>query len=263
MSGSENNPLADALNSTSKEHALEKAKISPIRSDLLLRLVHETVEGERPCTPRELKERIFLNIIFDRLFDVYEEDLYDAGYEEEEVARFEERLEQMTDEEIKSVLSLPKEVRRPLFERYRQEIENGSMRVEELVEQIRNDSMRFGFTLGYHVSMREIAPAGGEWSVDGDEIDDRDDMKMAYYSLDFENFYRKKPARYVYFIRAETGERSSHRLDQSNNWSRAPRLSVVARADLREIDETVEQLYKEFLPEIQKKTASGNILETV
>jgi hypothetical protein len=115
-----------------------------------------------------------------------------------------------------------------------------------MVKAILESQVRFGATLGYHVSDKSVEPSGVDWVIQGTELDDRDDMKMAYYSLDYENFYRKKPASQLYFVRAETGERSSHRRDQNGKWGRATQLAIVDQISLREVDGEVSELLELF-----------------
>jgi hypothetical protein len=69
---------------------------------------------------------------------------------------------------------------------------------------------------------------------------------MAYYSLDFENFYRKNPtAKYLYTVRAEVGDDSSHKKDTSNNWGRASRLSIITELNLHETQEKIQEALNE------------------
>lgn len=194
-----------------------------------------------------LKEEIFLSVVFDKLIDAFEDDLYDAGGEEEDIVYFRNKVSQKNQEEILGVLSLPKDIRTSLFTKAFKEHTSGNLAIDSIISTALAGYQKYGYTLGYHVSDKEIVPTKKGWNIQATEVDDRDDMKMAYYSLDYEHFYRKKPSKYIYFIRAETGDTSSHKKDTSNRWSRAVSLSVVEKVSLLEVDTLVEATYKEAL----------------
>lgn len=226
---------------------LESPTLAPLHHKLLNERMHADV---RDFPPHIQREKVFQHIIMDRLLDTYETDLEDADLTSEEIDRFVGTIEQFSNEAIMAVLSLPKELRPKLFSTYRKKIDEDEVSPEEIAASLRDLCVSFGFTLGYHVSMKDIPQQENKaWAIQPTELDDRDDMKMAYYSLDFDNIYRKKPARYLYFVRAEIGEHSAHKRDQNNNWGRAPYLSIVEKEDLREVDTLVE----ETLAELQKE----------
>lgn len=200
----------------------------------------------------DFKEKVFLSVIFDKLADTFEDDLYDAGAEDEDVQYFRGKVAHRTQEEILGILSLPMDVRKNLFKKAFVESAAGNSAIDLIISTAISGHAAYGYTLGYHVSDKEIVPTKNGWNIAATEVDDRDDMKMAYYSVDYEHFYRKKPAKYIYFVRAETGENSSHKRDTSSRWSRAVSLSIVDKVSLREIDEEVEEIYKEAL----KKSAN-------
>ncbi len=216
---------------------------------------HLTLE-EGTKDPLQLKEKIFLSVVFDKLIDSFEDDLYDAGAEEEDVVYFRNKVSKKSQEEILSILSLPKDVRDNLFLKAFQETDSGNKAIDSILQIAIEGHRRYGYTLGYHVSDKEIVPTKSGWSIHASEFDDRDEMKMAYYSLDYENFYRKKPTKFIYFVRAETGEGSSHKKDTSDRWSRAVQLSIVDKVSLQEVDGLVDQIYKETIknaPDSKKK----------
>lgn len=210
----------------------------------------ETIEQSLPAeTPEqitgpELKEKIFLSVVFDKLIDTFEDDLYDAGATDEDLHYFRTKVSKFSQEEILGLLSLPKDIRINLFEKAFTN-STGVPPVDTILQTALDGYHKYGFTLGYHVSSKEIVPSAKGWNITASEMDDRDDMKMAYYSVDYEHFYRKKPAKYIYFVRAETGANSSHKRDTSDRWSRAVELSIVDKVSLREVDELVNQIYKE------------------
>lgn len=197
--------------------------------------------------PLQMKEQLFLAVIFDKLIDSFEDDLYDAGADEADVVYFRNKVSNKDQEEILGILSLPKDIRGNLFSKAFKESSAGNKAIDSILATAMDGHKKYGFTLGYHVSDKEIVPTKEGWNIHAFEFDDRDEMKMAYYSLDYENFYRKKPAKYIYFVRAETGENSSHRKDTSDRWSRASQLSVVDKVSLSEVDSLVGELYKQAL----------------
>jgi hypothetical protein len=207
-------------------------------------LENTKLENENPL---RLKEKIFLSVVFDKLIDTFEDDLYDAGAEEEDIRYFRDKVSHRSQEEILGVLSLPKDIRNNLFHKAFTKEAAGNVAIDSIVSSALDGYHKYGYTLGYHVSDKEIVPTKNGWNISPTEVDDRDDMKMAYYSVDYEHFYRKKPAKYIYFVRAETGENSSHKKDTSSRWSRAVSLSVVDKVPLAEVDELVEKTYKEAL----------------
>lgn len=205
----------------------------------------ESIEKNEQYTEKELKERFFLALIIDKVFEDYENDMYDADFDEGDVKYFRSTISKMNDDDAKTVLSLPADIRINFFKKFLEKCKNGEFATKDLAKYIINISKERGYTLGYHCSIKNIERRKGqEWKIIGTELDDRDDMKMAYYSVDYENFYRKKPAKYIYLVRAETGSDSAHKLDMDNRWSRAPSLSIVSKVDLHEIDEEIKEHFK-------------------
>jgi hypothetical protein len=208
---------------------------------------------------REIKERIFLTVIFDELLDAFEDDLYNAGAEEEDVTYFRQKVSSRSQEEILGILSLPKDIRVTLFAKAFKENDSGNKAVDQILSVALTGYRDFGFTLGYHVSQKDIEPGRDGWMIHGTEFDDRDEMKMAYYSVDYNHFYRKKPGKWIYFVRAEMGNKTAHKLDNDNRWSRAPLLSIVDRVLLHEVDDLVNALTKEAM---KKRRPSDSLSET-
>jgi hypothetical protein len=50
----------------------------------------------------------------------------------------------------------------------------------------------------------------------------------------------------MYVIRAKVGEDTEHRRDTSNNWGRATSLSIIHKINLTDIDEKVEEKFREL-----------------
>jgi hypothetical protein len=208
----------------------------------------ESREGSREGS----KEAIFSSLVINHVLETTEESLENTDYDDNEIEAFKETLAGLSSEEIKGVLSLPYELRETVFASYKKRIENGDCTPERMVDELNTLAKEHGFTIGYHASNINIDPEISahnmpkKWNIIGYEMDDRDDVSMAYYSLDYENVYRKHAGKYLYLVRAETGEQTSHKKDLSNNWGRAPQLSVIEKIDIREFDEKTEKIYQEL-----------------
>ncbi|MFA5830367.1 MAG: hypothetical protein WC878_00895 [Candidatus Paceibacterota bacterium] len=202
-----------------------------------------------------LREEIFLDIIFKDILEEVESSLENAGYleTEKEYNRFMEAVHSLSPEDKKRAFSLPFELRERRFRMFRSE----NLPIEAVIEHLVLEAKDSGFTLGYHLSPFEIKKEKGknglEWKIKGTELDDRDEKPMAYYSLDYDNVYRKRHQKNLYIIRAHIGENSSHKYDPSNNWGRATDLSVVAGADFEKIDEEIKKRGKEILNDAKKR----------
>lgn len=195
---------------------------------------------------KELKEKIFQTIVFDKLESSFEEGLCEAELSNEAVSYFRNKMSTLSDDDILGILSFPKVLRLNLFKKKIELNGDGVEAVDEIVKTFLEASRKYGYRLGYHVSLSDIKETPTKWDIVGTEFDDRDEMKMAYYSVDYDHFYRKKSARWVYFVRAETGASSSHKIDNDSRWSRAPSLSIVDRIPLGEVDELVREKMSEF-----------------
>ena len=201
---------------------------------------------------QEIREAIFSSLVIDRLLETTEESLEDVEYEQEEIAEFKETLARLSSDEIKGVLSLPYELRETVFNTYKKRIEAGEITPEHMVRELAARAKDQGFTIGYHISNSNVDPEISrdtnqkEWNIKGYEMDDRDGISMAYYSLDYENIYRKKSGAYLYLVRAEIGEKTPHKQDLSNNWGRAPQLSIIEKIDIREFDNKTDQIYQKL-----------------
>lgn len=224
--------------------------IQIIQPDILVEKIQKSPQLEEgvhqsSISDIKLRQNIFQTVIFDRLLDLFEYDLYDAGAEEEDVTYFRNKTKNKSQEEILGILSLPKDIRASLFKRAFESTGSGNIAIDQILSTALSGHKDHGFTLGYHVSQKEIKPTKEGWYIHGKEFDDRDEMNMAYYSVDYDHFYRKKPAKYIYFVRAETGGTTAHKTDNDNRWSRAPLLSIVGQVPLQEVDELVGQIFKE------------------
>jgi hypothetical protein len=113
-----------------------------------------------------------------------------------------------------------------------------------MIQDLLSKSEKYNYTLGYHLSPREIKPdAQGNWVIKGTEKDHRhEDIPMAYYSLDYRNRYREKPSKFLYIVRAEQVEGSGHYQDNNGLWGHAPSLAIVDVIDLPSIEKEMDTL---------------------
>lgn len=208
----------------------------------------------------EIREAIFQTIILNRLVDNLEESLEESNFSDEEIKQFAEILPAYSAEDLSGIVAVPYELRSRVFSQYRSRINSGEMSISAMIAEMSENAKKYGFTIGYHRSGIDIQPETlknnsdtSTWSIKGVELDDRDNIKMAYYSLDYQNIYRKRSGNYLYVIRAEIGEDTSHKRDQSNNWGRAPMLSVIDQFDFNELESQVESLKNKSASEKNKK----------
>ena len=197
------------------------------------------------------KEAIFNVLVINEIISAFSEDLDEAGFETEQISEVEKEIESCSEEDVKSVLSLPRELRLRNFPLYLKDIVSGKKTIHEIVLELTSIARRNHYTVGYHASNNNIFPIGNDWQISGKELDDRDDMSMAYYSLDYKNIFRTNRFKWLYIVRAQTGEDSTHKKDTSNNWGRAPSLPIVSQINLNNIEEQVESIYSAKIKENQ------------
>ena len=156
--------------------------------------------------------------------------------EPEDVDTFLGVLMSHSDEEIISVLSLPKELRERWFDSVERSVSSGTP-VEEVAEEVTNKFAKAGFGIGFHTSPNDIKPnpETGAWFIKGTEADHRDDdLVRAYYSSQYRHLYKKQNSKYIYVVRTDPDYKTD------KNWSRASNLSVVMRIPLHSTINFVE-----------------------
>lgn len=209
----------------------------------------------------EIRERVFEGLVTQHLVSLYEENMADLDFSEEEIASFKRKMSTLSSKDVLSFLSLPHELRKRSLNQMKSHLISGKQTIEGWVDSVIQMSQKYGFTVGYHLSQSDILPKrlpGGEerWEIDGRELDDRDDMQMAYYSLDYANMFRKKRGDYLYLVRAETNpETTSHKMDLNNHWGRANVLSVIDKINMLDLEKRVTEIYEQQQSK-DKKTAS-------
>lgn len=214
-----------------------------------------TPEGLRSREEVTAREAFFAQCVTERILSDVESSMLDADFAESDIAAFGESLSQFSESQIKQIFSVPWEIRERRFAALKKAGKDPAQIAQDLLE----DAEKNSFTIGYHLSSNEIDPhpipgrdAGEEWCIDESELDDRDDRMMAYYSLDYENLFRKKSGKYLYVVRAHTGEDTPHKRDGNNNWGRAPKLSIVSKLDIGDIDSDVERRFTQYKEQKKK-----------
>lgn len=193
---------------------------------------------------KEFREEVFLNIVFSDLLEGMIDKLCNAGYleTEDDISHFSEIINNLSLEDKKRVFSLPFELSEKRFKIF---LSRGVL-LETMIERLIKEAKEGGYTLGYHLSPFDIKAKNDlKWEIKGMEFDDRDEKPMAYYSLDFDNLYRKRHQKYLYIVCAQMGENSAHKYDTSNNWGRSTELSVIDSFDFEEISEKMKKQIKE------------------
>jgi len=194
----------------------------------------------------DFRERNFPRIVAQHILEHAFDDLSEAGFKEEEIEKLEQTFAQLPEEAKLAVLAVPAQLRVRLYERYAEKVHAGDLSLADFWNDLRKNNEERSYTLGYHLSPREIRPdLQGNWVIKGTEPDHRnDDVPMAYYSLDYRNRYREKPTKYLYVVRAEVRDESGHYRDNNGVWGRAPSLSVVDSFDLPQIEKEMDDLMK-------------------
>ncbi len=198
-------------------------------------------------SPEEMKEYIFSEAVLTNVLDSFEDSLDEAGFTPAQMDDIKQKLEKLSQEDLKGALSLPRETRVRYLSRY------VDKPTQELVDSLVSNARKYGFTLGYHISPQDIKSG----HIDGTEKDHRDnDLMRAYYSILYKNLYLKKAADNLYIIRAETGPNSSHKQDTDGSWGRASSLAIIDKLSLSATLDIVNKLVKEHLDTEDNKLAA-------
>lgn len=202
------------------------------------------------------KEAIFETIVINDIISAFINDLEDAEADEDTVKEFTEELSNLSEVDIKGVLSMPKELRMRNFPQFVKDIEDGKTTPQTIIQKLAEQARTYGYTLGYHATNSKIIPQDSTWTINGTEVDDRDDRAMAYYSETYEDIFRADRRKFLYIVRSIIGENTDHRRDTSNNWGRAATLSIVDEIDLQKTDELVEEIYNKEIKNTKQKDAA-------
>lgn len=198
----------------------------------------------------KLKETIFSQLVAVKVLEHFHDDLFETDLPEETIDEIVTAFEALTEENKRRVLAIPAQLRKKQFTRYADLIKEGKMTPAGVVLDILEKASKNGFSIGFHLSPRDIKPErDGSWVIKGTEKDHRhNDTPMAYYSHDYANRYLKKPVQFLYVIRSEDGPTSSHHKDNDGSWGHAPSLSIIDQIDMKaletEMDERLRSLRK-------------------
>lgn len=223
-------------------------------------MLFETFPSAPEKKEPHLEEFAFTQAVLGHVLGAFEESLEDVGFEPEQVEEFKKSLRTLDEEGIRGVLSLPYELREGRLSRLKKRIDEGELTVGEVVELLHKEASLKGYTIAFHVSDYDIPKneAHGAWVVDGKEQDHRDaDLPRAYYSLDFEHLYTGKKAGFIYLVRAQTGEGTSHRQDNDEKWGRATKLDIIDRLHYDQLMEETEKIVEK----LKQPTSSGDSSE--
>lgn len=207
----------------------------------------ETVLPEVENRIREsLRNRIFDQLVAGKVLDTFQEELEEAEFDDETQREISSTFAALSESDKRAVLAIPAQLRPPLFARYAKQIDAGLMTGGGMVDDILEKAKKYGFTLGFHLSPNDIKPEkDGSWNIRGTEKDHRhNDLPMAYYSMDYSHRYLKKPSRFLYVIRAETGADTSHYPDNDGTWGHAASLAIIDRVDLKALEEEMDAKIK-------------------
>ncbi len=197
---------------------------------------------ELPVESRDkILEDAFLTSVQGRILESFSEALEEGGFTSDEENEFRSELSKLSLKDLNGVLSMPHELKQMRLPRLHERVESG-MSVHEIVMQLVKEAQERGFTIGYHMSASDIKPKPGgmarpdSWTIDGKEQDHRDnDMPMAYYSTSLSHLYGKKRARFLYIIRSEMGEHTTHKQDNDGAWGRATKLDIVEKLEYEDV----------------------------
>lgn len=201
------------------------------------------------------KEELFKGILVNKLFDTIKEGMEEADIPEENITSFFNAVKKLPEDDILSVLAIPHELQARMFSRFAEQLKHKKTSPESFSQLLHKQAKEKGYRLGFHISGKDIEPIDIseneedellKWEISGTEQDHRDDdLLRAYYSLDYQNLYRKKSGTHLYLVRAETGPNTSHRKDNDGSWGRASTLSIITKLELPQVDKQIDEIIQE------------------
>ncbi len=193
-----------------------------------------------------LRDMIFDQLVAGKVLDTFQEELDDAEFDHETQREIANAFASLAEADKRAVLAIPAQLRPQVFARYAKQVEAGTLTGAGMMEDMLAKAKKYGFTLGFHLSPNDIKQEkDGSWNIRGTEKDHRhNNMPMAYYSMDYSNRYLKKPSRFLYVIRAETGEHTSHYPDNDGTWGHASSLAIIDKIDLKALEEEMNARFK-------------------
>jgi len=215
------------------------------------------------------REAIFKSFIESRLYQVFEDSLNENGYTPEEIDEIRERLSEFGIDEKKRMLALAYENRNRILGSFKKRVEMKQAPVGELIDNLKKLADMFGSEVAYHCSAENIVPKTEKkftgqsvemvdsWEIVGTEKDHRfNDMKMAYFSFDYEHLYRVKNPKYLYLVRVKTQKDSGYHTDIGNNWGTAQNLDIIDKIEIASIDKFMDDVVAEYKKIGTKKDAA-------
>lgn len=210
-----------------------------IESRMQQKALQETRNGES----EQRREAYFEQFIATKMLSRLEDDLEELDVEPEIITKIVDSAYTLSFDDIYRALSYPYDLRTSFLSKLVHRIHSGHLKPEHALSDMATTARRYGFSIGFHMSLFDIKPSSKGWAIRGTEADHRDnDLPMAYYARKFKSLYRRKLASYVYIVRAE----DSHRVGEDGKWWRAPSLSIVQKIPLDELRHTMNHLNREF-----------------
>ncbi|MDP3402549.1 MAG: hypothetical protein Q8S35_01170 [bacterium] len=205
-----------------------------------------------------MRDRIFDQLVAARVLDTFLDELDECDFKESDLEEITSAFGELPEADKRAVLAIPAQLRPQVFKRYASMIHDGTISGRGMIDDVLEKARKYGFTLGFHLSPIDIRPGkDGSWMIKGTEKDHRhDDRAMAYYSTDYSHRYLKKPSRYLYVVRAETGEDTSHYPDNDGSWGHASSLAIIEQVDMPALEKEMETRLKAI--EDRKDSSKGD-----
>lgn len=201
----------------------------------------------------QIKEDAFRSIILTELTETFENNLYEAGFSDQEIRDIEGEVATLSFEDAAKVFSTPHEMAERKFKILKQRVDSGAIAAQEIPRILIEEADRHGFGIGYHNSAIEIKPdKSGAWFIRPSERDHRDDdLARAYFATTYKTLYRKGTPRFIYIVRTIA---ENTRTD--GNWSRSGGMSVITSVPIDRVDAWVNKVLEE--EEAKRKSAVTN-----
>jgi hypothetical protein len=107
--------------------------------------------AESPIPQQErhhLRERLFNTLVAEKIIDKCSEDMEEAGFEQEDIARINEEFASLTEKDKRAFLAIPAQLRVPLFARYAAAIAEGKNDAKGMVHELSPTHINTALRLG-------------------------------------------------------------------------------------------------------------------
>lgn len=204
---------------------------------------------------QEQKEKIFQETIYNRLRANLIKEMEQVGLAREEIQQFLDSLvlDSRDIDRTNNILALPWSLRQKCLQDYLSGERHGRHLWQMYLEKYALISeMQAGVEpiIGFHTSGQDIdirtrpdRHGKGEvkdWSVSGTENSDIANYPTAYASDNYHGIYRYKDGKYLYLVRI-TDTTKKFVSKTGDNWYFAASFPIVARFELKSIDEEIER----------------------